>query len=224
MDWDLFIRLGKRYPIDYVSKDIANLREYASAKTLSGGRRRLAELLAVMRRHGARRYPPAWLAYATDTYFRLAFGALRRGLPARLEPALRRLEHTLERPVYGTVNRLAREAQGLYADGWAAGTAHFLIPNPRGATDLVLRGALPIAPRSRRPASVAAIAGGRPLGPRRIDTPGDFELAWTVPQDLRAPEALDVQLRTRPTFRPSRLPLTGDRRRLGFRLKSLSID
>src|SRR5262245_59318849 len=44
MDWDLFIRIGKRYGIQYIPEYMGCIREYAEAKTYSGGRKRFREL------------------------------------------------------------------------------------------------------------------------------------------------------------------------------------
>lgn len=223
MDWDLFIRIGKRFRVDYLPRDMANLREYRTAKTLSGGRRRFSELVGVMRRHGSRRYPPAYLAYGIDTYFRLAFGALEGVLGARLARSMLRVQRVLERPAYGLVGRIFREAQGLYPDGWVAGRVHFLLPKARGAGTLVVRGALPVPARQRRPLRLAAMADGLAIGARRVDPRGDFEVTWDLPATLREAGTLEVELESAPTFKPSRMPFAGDRRRLGFQLKAISL-
>src|SRR5262245_50461851 len=130
---------------------MANLREYRTAKSLSGGRTRLAELLCVMRRHGSRRYPPAYFAYGIDTYYRLVFEALERVVPTRLATVLLRVRRRLERPVYGLVWRMFRGAQGLYPDGWLSGTSYFLLPRMPGSRAVVMRGILPVLSKVTRP-------------------------------------------------------------------------
>ncbi len=222
LDWDLFIKIGKRFRVDYLPRDMANLREYRSAKTLSGGRKRLAELTEVMRRHGRHRYPPGVLSYGLDTYFRLLFHALEDRVPrplARLVPGFHR---TLQRAVYGLVGRFIRDAQGFYRDGWAGRRAHFLIPNPAAAATLTVKGAVPES-RPRGILRLQAIANGHRLGTRRLSTPGRFEAVWSLPPELRRVELLEVELRSRPAVRPSRVPLIGDRRRLAFRLEALGV-
>jgi len=223
MDWDLFIKIGKRYRVDHIPRDMANLREHRSAKTMSGGRARLAELLALMRRHGSRRYPPAYLGYGFDTYFRLVFDALEQRAPGRLTNLVVRARRLLERPTYGLVGRLFRGAQGLHADGWIAGTAHFLLPQAPDGQSLVVRGALPMLSRSRRRARLSAVANGLPLGNHEVEA-GDFEVAWNLPPSLRAAPAVEVRLECAPTFRPSPIPFRGDRRRLGCQLKAIVIE
>jgi glycosyltransferase involved in cell wall biosynthesis len=224
MDWDLFIRIGKRFRVDYLPVAMANLREHGTAKTFSGGTRRLAELVDVMHRHGHRRYPPARLAYGFDTYFRLAVGRLERLLPPRLVPALRRVEPFIARGTYGLVDRVCRNAQGVYADGWVAPRAHFLLRRSPDRMRLRVRGALPMVFRRRRPVHVQAAAGAMDLGGREVPCAEEFELVWELPRPLRERHVVEVDLRCRPGFRPSAVPLRGDRRRLGFQLRTIDID
>jgi hypothetical protein len=68
MDWDLFIRIGKRFKVDYVPEYLGALREYPEAKSFAGGVQRLQELTSIMRRHGNRRYPPAFFQLLLAPY------------------------------------------------------------------------------------------------------------------------------------------------------------
>jgi len=223
MDWDLFIRIGKRFRVDYLPIMMANLREYAAAKTLSGGRTRFRELVTLMRRHGARKFPPAYLAYGLDTYYRLAFDALESGMPGPLLGPVRRARRLAQRPTHGAIRRLLRQSQGLYPDGWVAAKSHFLIPRAPGADTLVIRGARPPS-RWSRAFRLAPTAHGTRLGVRRVESGGDFEVRWPLPSTLRGPDALDVEITCRPTFTHRRATSGRDRRRLGFQLKAVSIE
>ena len=223
LDWDLFIRIGKRFPVEYLPPDMANLREHRQAKTFSGGRRRLRELLSVMRRHGTRRYPPAYLAYGIDTYCRMLFGALDQRVPARLAGSLRRVQRLLEPPVYRLIGRVCREAQGMYTDGWVSRTSHFLLPRAPGTTTLVVRGPAPVV-RRVAPLQLVASINGITTDRRRMSGAGDFEASWPLPEALSEANLLEVRLVCGPTFRPSRVPRRGDRRRLGFQLKSIVLE
>lgn len=223
MDWDLFIRIGKRFRVDYLPLQMANLREYPTAKTFAGGRTRFRELVGLMRRHGSRRFPPAYLTYGIDTYFRLGFDSLERMLPERLTGPVRRVQRLLERPAYGLVGRVVCEAQGLYGDGWVARKSHFLLPRGAGAATLVIRGARHMGAGHGGGLRLAAVANGVGLGTRRVDVPGGFDARWSLPLGLRQAGVLDVEVTCGPTFRPSRTPFVGDRRRLGFQLKEISV-
>jgi GT2 family glycosyltransferase len=60
MDYDLWIRIGRRFPVQYVPERLAWYRLTGANKTLRGGQPRLAEIAAVARRHGAAGLPAAF--------------------------------------------------------------------------------------------------------------------------------------------------------------------
>jgi glycosyltransferase involved in cell wall biosynthesis len=224
MDWDLFIKIGKRYRVDYLPKALASLREYGTAKTFAGGTRRLAELVGVMRRHGSRRCPPARVAYAVDTYFRLVFGSLEARVPARSRASYVRLRRILERRVYGRVNRYLHHAQGAYTDGWVGPRAHYLLRRPAGARRLIVRGTrLPL--RQGQPAgTLRALVDGVDAGRRPLPAAGEFEVAWPLPEAGADADVVEIDLRSAPAVRPSHVPFRGDRRRLSFQLRAIAIE
>ena len=224
MDWDLFIKIGKRYRVDYLQTPMANLREYGTAKTFSGGSRRLSELVAVMHRHGSRRYPPARIAYTVDTYFRLVFNALDKVLPVWGWEPLRRARRRFERLTYSRIDRMCREAKGLYADGWVAPRSHFLFGRTPEGNRLVVRGTLPRSVRPRRLVWLRATVNGVDLVPREVPAAEEFEATWQLPDSLPDRDVIEVELRCRPAFRPSPVPWWGDRRRLAFQFKAMSIE
>ena len=215
MDWDLFIKIGKRYPVGYLPRPMASLREHGTAKTLSGGSRRLSELVEVMRRHGSRRFPPARLAYAIDTYARTVLG--------HAEPAPDRgLRPIVARAAYRLADRVCRTAQGLSADGWVSARSHFLLRRTPGDR-LIVRGRLPDVPRMRRPLRLTAIVDGANLGPRLVPPAEAFEAAWPLPAGSGDAAVAEVELRCSPVTRPSPVRGQGDRRRLGFQLAAIAL-
>lgn len=64
MDWDLWIRLGKRFRIDYMPRSLANSRIHGSTKTSTGGLRRFKEIVSLLRDHSNKRFPPGYFSYA----------------------------------------------------------------------------------------------------------------------------------------------------------------
>jgi glycosyltransferase involved in cell wall biosynthesis len=64
MDYDLWIRIGRKYRVAYLPVPFANLRYYTSTKTSSGGLPRLREIIKIIRKHGGRRYPPGIFLYS----------------------------------------------------------------------------------------------------------------------------------------------------------------
>ena len=222
LDWDLFIKLGKRFRVDYLPKQMANLREYASTKTASGGRRRLAELTEMVRRHGSRRYPPALFTYGTDTYVRLIFEVLVRHAPSGSTHWLSALERRLAGPVYDLVASFVNRAQGYYSDGWVCRRAYFLLRRSETAKALTIKGHI-LPRRFKRPGlRLTATMNGTRLESRVVHPDGRFETRWTIPTGLRG-DLVEVRLDSRPTRRPSWIPLRGDRRRLAFRLEEISF-
>ena len=66
MDWDLWIRIGKRFRVDYIPEYLASSRIYKETKTSTGGIDRFREIISVMKRHGNRRLPPGDFLYGFD--------------------------------------------------------------------------------------------------------------------------------------------------------------
>jgi glycosyltransferase involved in cell wall biosynthesis len=96
MDYDLWLRLARRFPARYVGATLARVRCTPATKTASGGWRRLAEIETVVRRHGASGLPSWFALEAVAMHARDALGAARRrALPeaaAAAVAALRRLD------------------------------------------------------------------------------------------------------------------------------------
>jgi glycosyltransferase involved in cell wall biosynthesis len=221
MDWDLFIRIGKRFRVDYLPHYMANLREYRTAKTASGGIPRLRELARVMRRHGSWRYPPGLFGtYAVDTMMRLIWDRLESLAAGIAAGPVRRLRRVCERLVYGVAARMMRQAQGYYADGWIADRAYFLMRKVVEANRLLIRGSVPS--RFRRGLSISTRVNGHTLREQHVHGGSDFEVLWDLSACPSA-EVLEVEVRPSSAFRPSRMPLTGDRRTLSFQLKTIEL-
>lgn len=220
MDWDLFIRIGKLFQVDCLPQYMANLREYRSAKTASGGIPRLRELARVMRRHGSWRYPPGLFGtYAVHTIMQLIWDrseSLASGIAAA---PVRRLLRVCERRVYGIAARWMYRAQGRYEDGWLANRAYFLMRRPVEANELLIRGSVPF--RFRRGLGISARVSGHALPEKHVRGGSDFEILWDLP--ACPSDVLEVEVRTSSAFRPSLIPLTGDRRSLSFQMKTIEL-
>jgi glycosyltransferase involved in cell wall biosynthesis len=68
MDWDILIRIAKKYPLHYIPEAMGVLREYPEAKSFSGGWARVREIGCVLREHTGQHFPPGYLLYAMSTY------------------------------------------------------------------------------------------------------------------------------------------------------------
>ena len=162
MDWDLLIRIGKRYEIGYMPQYTGCLREYETAKSFSGGHRRFRELARIMREHGAMRYPPGFFLYGLDIYQVI----LRRYLPA---PIVRLVTWA----AFQAYSRIIH-GQGLHTDGWAEKQIRYMLPE--GTKKVLIRGYLPdiTALAGQR---LRVICNGVPVLEQAI-RPGEFQLAF----------------------------------------------
>ena len=132
LDWDLFIRIGKLFPVGYIREHMGAIREYADAKSFSGGQRRFREIARVLRRHGTRRFPPAYFVYGLVTYEKIWNSRIAAILPSRFSPARERLQHLVTRVSHRVIGRNVRHSQGWYSDGWAGRRTHIMLQPPRG--------------------------------------------------------------------------------------------
>lgn len=89
MDYDLWIRLGARYPVAFVPEVLAEVRLHPETKTASGGLGRLLEVERMVARHGRRRLPRSFQREMVETAGRELAAALRRGDATRARRALR---------------------------------------------------------------------------------------------------------------------------------------
>jgi glycosyltransferase involved in cell wall biosynthesis len=60
MDYDLWIRLGSRYPVRFLPRLLAQARVYDETKTATGGLPRLEEMERMIRRNGGRGLPKSF--------------------------------------------------------------------------------------------------------------------------------------------------------------------
>ncbi|MEO7142857.1 MAG: glycosyltransferase family 2 protein [Bryobacteraceae bacterium] len=132
MDWDILIRLGKRFPLEYIPEYMGCLREYEAAKTFSGGGKRFQELARIMRQHGGRRYPPGYALYGLDTYSKIWCDWIARYSPRMLNGVSSRAQGFVSLLCRYLMERTIREAQGWYSDGWAGTKVQYMLPPGSG--------------------------------------------------------------------------------------------
>lgn len=196
LDWDLLIRLGKRFGLHYVPEYFGALREYPEAKSFAGGRARIEEIRRVLERHtGLKRAPGYW------TY----------GLQARQDAWKERLEKRsstwLRGPatlasffIYiataGVIMLILRHAQGLYLDRWASDRLKWMLPE--GADDVVVRGRVP-EDRRLEGQTLAIRTGGRELVRWPVG-PGEFAVRFQRPPGSEG--AFEFEIRATRYHRP----------------------
>jgi lipopolysaccharide transport system ATP-binding protein len=223
MDWDLWIRIGKKFRVDYIQEYLGNLREYSEAKTFSGGTPRFNELVSLMRRHGTMRFPPAYFTYGFSTYNRRMFGRLAHRYP-RAYRFLFSIPRLLGQRVCNLITHyLVNHSQGYYSDGWASPKAHFLLANPGQASYLRLEGEC-ISLRRGYQTGIRARVNGRPLGDPITVFPGNFKLKWPIPIETRSSDLFEVTLLASRWHRPPLADADGDRRRLSYRITQIAVE
>ncbi len=58
LDWDLFIRIGLKYPVSYIPQYLGCIREHADSKSSRGAWTRARELHCLLKKHTGLRLPP----------------------------------------------------------------------------------------------------------------------------------------------------------------------
>jgi GT2 family glycosyltransferase len=90
MDWDLWIRVGRRFRVEYLPMPLAQVRLHSDTKTSRAGFRKLLEMHRIVRCHSRRRLPPVMVIHGAGTLYRmcrrLVGGSRGLGRPAGEEP------------------------------------------------------------------------------------------------------------------------------------------
>ena len=225
MDWDLWIRVGKNYRIDYINKFLGNLREYDEAKTFSGGLKRLRELALVMRKHGTRRYPPAYFNYAWDPYQEALILFLQRFFPinnwkwlARLGTGLRRLTRYM---IFNRITYLSQPSPS--PDGWVSNQTPFLFSEWKNKKMIRIVGSTMNVPDSILPIKIKVLLNGRTIQNVKVNKTERFEITNVISASSEKLGALEVVLKTNRFFVPAHLGQNKDKRRLAFQLKTIEL-
>ncbi len=144
LDWDLWLRLGRRVPFAYVDDVLAANRIHGTTKTATGGFRRLRELYRVLRRHGVRGPSPAAVAHTITTVVRsirptegpVATDALVASVPRPVRGLVRPVIDGAER----RLRRWLQNAQGVWKDRLVGSAGHVWLPNDGNAACLRVEG------------------------------------------------------------------------------------
>ena len=200
LDWDIFIRIGKRFPVGYIPEDMGAIREYADAKSFSGGPRRFREIAKVLRRHGKRRYPPAYFVYGLVTYEKIWNAKLAAIVPSPFSRPRQKLQRLVTRAAHRIIGLNVRHSQGWYADGWAGPRTHIMLQPPRGRY-LEIEATLPRwVPAERQ--TIEFESEGQIFARETFDK-GRFTIAIPVPERYWD-EPFEFTMRAAKTFRSAR--------------------
>ena len=95
MDWDILIRIAKRFELGYIPEYIACLREYPEAKSSAGGAARIQEIRRILRRHTGLRFAPGYITYGLECYKPLWCDWIEGRTPRLLRTPSEKLRHYL---------------------------------------------------------------------------------------------------------------------------------
>ena len=132
MDWEILIRIGKRFMLRYLPYYMGSLREHGEAKTATGGAVRFRELTTIMRRHGKLRFPPGYVIYGLETYQRIWNQWIAKIFHGAFSRIGTKLQALVARICQKAIHHTVRECQGLYADGWATKRLRYMMPPGHG--------------------------------------------------------------------------------------------
>lgn len=216
MDWDILIRIGKCYAIEYIPEYMGCLREYPQTKTSSGGAARAAEIHRMLRRHTGLRFPPGDVVYGLDAYQQLCCERIGRFFAAPFRPVAKGLQAGVRLASGAVIGRTVRRSQGLFSDGWACRVLHYMLSPGYGP--LFIAGVVPYW-WPLRGQKLHIEANGSHLGD--YDAPwGKFRVAATVPTEMEG-RLLKLTIRASRWVTAERFRLLGDHRQLAYQFESI---
>ena len=215
MDWDLLIRIGKRYPLHYIPEYLGCLREYSEAKSSSGGRKRIREIAGVLRQHTGQRFPPGYINYGLDSYRRLWCEAIDSRTPALLKRPSTVIQRWISIMCGLLIDRAIHHSQGWYSDKWASRRVKLMLPAVPGT--LVLEGILPDLGPAVRVQTITITVGGDFLKQVKFG-PGPFRME--VPLQPHSPEPIHVELMAKKFV----MAAGTDRRKLCYLLNDVRVE
>lgn len=132
LDWELWIRLGKRFPFSYTERLLAASRIYGETKTSTGGYRRLLEIWKILHRHEVKGFSPAAIGHAIITVVRQFCHNSELITPEVMEASvpgpLRKMALPIMDRVECGLRRWLQNVQGLWLDGMVGRRGKLWIP------------------------------------------------------------------------------------------------
>lgn len=207
LDWDLFIRLGSRFPVRTLDVEMGAIRIHPEAKTSTGGFERVAEIERMLARHTGGR-TPAYDGARLEAWDLLL--TRRFGQTPLVGRAWRNLHDFFARRIFPRME----ECCGWLHDGWAVRRVELLLPRLGGGR-ITLAGEQPSGGGELR-----LLIDGRPAW-SETPQPGPFRTSVDVPSGGDAPVRLQIEA-AKACFRRDRLH--GGQQDLCWRLHSVRYD
>jgi hypothetical protein len=222
LDWDLFIRIGKRFHVEYVPEYFGCIREHAAAKTMVGGKKRFRELVVMIRKHGILKYPPAYFNYAWDAFGKPYFpkGQAGETAPTDQSPFLDFVKRMLLR--LAAISGWQRLST-LHPDGWVEKKSLIVLPNLKQQAKgkmLVVEGT---AQRPNVPLSIDFRVNRKVWFQWNQNYPGRFVCRFPLTPELCDEDSFHVEIRSNRSYNPARRGLAKDNRDLAFMIARIEV-
>jgi glycosyltransferase involved in cell wall biosynthesis len=91
MDWDIYLRISRKYPVVAMNEFLAVSREYADTKTRAGGLGRVNEIIRMIQSHSGKELTTGTFCYLLDTALTSVRGSITRNTEVTLENGVIRL-------------------------------------------------------------------------------------------------------------------------------------
>lgn len=181
LDWDLWIRLGKRFPFIYTDRVLAASRIHGDTKTATGGWRRLREIGRILNRHGVSWHSPAMISHTIITLVRKGCGNAELITPEVMTNSVPGPFRETVAPMLATVERRLRRwlqnVQGVWSDGMVGGSGTLWLPSDGRPGYIQIRGRN-LAGAGQR---VTLKTGGRTVATGSLDSDAMFTLELEIP-------------------------------------------
>jgi len=208
LDWDLLIRLGKRFGLYHVPEYFGALREYPEAKSFAGGRARVEEIRSMLERHTGLKRAPGYWNYSLHA-LRSKWEESGNRTSGWLGRAAKLRYFLLYYATTGPLLLIQERAQGMSADGWAADRLKWMLPE--GTGDVIVRGRVPEDARLTGQ-TLAVRSEGCKLGRWPVG-PGAFELRFPAGAHRKGPFLFEIHASR---YRRSRLSSGMNFRRMAW--------
>ncbi|MDP2158142.1 MAG: glycosyltransferase family 2 protein, partial [Nitrospirota bacterium] len=180
LDWDLWIRIGKRFPFVYHNDVLAASRIYGETKTATGGYRRLREIIRILSRHNGKKASPAAVAHTIITLIRgiyrneqfITSDVMTNSLPKPFQKAGAPVIMAIE----CSLRKWLQNIQGFWQDGLVGRNGKLWIPSDGQPCQLEIKGRnLGISGQL-----VTLCSGGNTVGTERLSPGEEFRLSADI--------------------------------------------
>jgi glycosyltransferase involved in cell wall biosynthesis len=220
LDWDLWIRIGKRYPFAFVDEVLAASRLHSETKTAGGGLRRIREIRRILRRNDAKVFSPALVAHTLAAFIRSLIPSAEimtaDGVTGGMHGSFGRLSAAIIARCETIIRNWLQDAQGIWSCGLVGKHGNLWLPSNGRACRLMIRGKnLNIVGQK-----VVVSAYGRSIGTKLLAPEEGFRLAVDIPAGSFPVKA---ELTCRMTRAMERLSSDRGTRQAGFLLQSYEL-